>query len=1058
MRNTNEIHVLACAAMLAMMSSAQATVRESVTLTDASHYGGDIVVQNPSGGPVATAVASNITTPDLTVTDPNQTAGAVTNLVTIQHTFTGGYRPKAIHFDAATLHLNSGASTPAQLHILVIPPGTNAEWFILQPSRASTLTTDQNYSGYAYNIPYPVSDAAGTWTFKFFLMTPSTQTAVVERFVAPFTISLDDANAFPTTVVSVAPSGGVYAEQEPNDDPLLGANLIAGFSNGNSITGITTSSTITSVPPGTGATTTSDQFFVQMAAQPTTGIYRNQLVVTNASGTSSNPTVLIAADGAFAIKDSGGTQHRWATIVGTTTSGTFSTSTNFVSASTATSNSKYITWYGFGKQEVVPMMFATGTLAYTATVTTTAISPTPITTTFSSGLISFGSTPVTIFDASYNTVPGGRGVTSATLAPGTYFVAAGLGSTTMLTSYVDLASYPTTPPFTAITPDWIMNTSTGSGVPTSLTVTDSLGISGTTTWTGGALTTRDFSWFTLTVAVPAALNATGQAVNGTDHGPVLAPGYPALITIHAFPTAPNAVGPGMVTVDASAVGLGTLTLYDDGTNGDATAGDNIFSVLVTIPSNVSLGVKVINFTVNDSASNVATGSFAMSLVQTATNDHCSNPTPIMVGIPVNFDTTNADTDGPNIQLCTGFPELNLTQSTNNDVWFLFVAPYTGPFKFKVIAFSGTNSQNWVMSMYQGSDCSATTGRTWEPSPGHNAFDIDANCHTGQYGAVNGQGTGSLIAPNLVAGQSYLLRLGSTQTGSGAKMTGQVQAYGMILSPAVPHPTLGFEFYLVDNMNWHFAELAAQNLGGHLPSLHSADDTAFLINSVWTPYSTQGGNTWCGLNASLDTNHATWNWTDGTPVDYDHFASDPANGLNFYTAFFASGDWTSTNFDTNPNTTLPTELGIIQIPASGVCCNAGACTFIFRSQNSNCTDAGGSVGVGTACTPNPCPPPGVCCRGATCNASVSQANCVGSGTAGALFTSAGSACNAGGSTTTPCCYADFNKNGTLQVQDIFDYLNAWFQGSLYAKVGGDGVSGTLAVADIFAFLNAWFAGC
>jgi hypothetical protein len=102
--------------------------------------------------------------------------------------------------------------------------------------------------------------------------------------------------------------------------------------------------------------------------------------------------------------------------------------------------------------------------------------------------------------------------------------------------------------------------------------------------------------------------------------------------------------------------------------------------------------------------------------------------------------------------------------------------------------------------------------------------------------------------------------------------------------------------------------------------------------------------------------------------------------------------------------------------------------------------------------------GVCCRGATCTTTVaSQSDCVSFGTAGALWVTGGPACNTGGSTTTPCCYADFNKINGLSVQDIFDYLNSWFAGSLLSKTGGDGVTGTLAVQDIFDFLNAWFAG-
>jgi hypothetical protein len=54
-----------------------------------------------------------------------------------------------------------------------------------------------------------------------------------------------------------------------------------------------------------------------------------------------------------------------------------------------------------------------------------------------------------------------------------------------------------------------------------------------------------------------------------------------------------------------------------------------------------------------------------------------------------------------------------------------------------------------------------------------------------------------------------------------------------------------------------------------------------------------------------------------------------------------------------------------------------------------------------------------------------------------------------------CPADFNRSGSLEIQDIFDFLNAWFAGTCRADF--DGASG-LQVSDIFAFLNAWFGGC
>lgn len=54
-----------------------------------------------------------------------------------------------------------------------------------------------------------------------------------------------------------------------------------------------------------------------------------------------------------------------------------------------------------------------------------------------------------------------------------------------------------------------------------------------------------------------------------------------------------------------------------------------------------------------------------------------------------------------------------------------------------------------------------------------------------------------------------------------------------------------------------------------------------------------------------------------------------------------------------------------------------------------------------------------------------------------------------------CAADFNGSGDVNVQDIFDYLAAWFTGTSAADYNGDG---PVNVSDIFAFLSGWFAGC
>ena len=56
---------------------------------------------------------------------------------------------------------------------------------------------------------------------------------------------------------------------------------------------------------------------------------------------------------------------------------------------------------------------------------------------------------------------------------------------------------------------------------------------------------------------------------------------------------------------------------------------------------------------------------------------------------------------------------------------------------------------------------------------------------------------------------------------------------------------------------------------------------------------------------------------------------------------------------------------------------------------------------------------------------------------------------------PRCVADFNGVGGVSVQDIFDFLIAWFAGDSSADVNA---VGGLSVQDIFDFLAAWFAGC
>ncbi|HMN39894.1 MAG TPA: PQQ-dependent sugar dehydrogenase [Phycisphaerales bacterium] len=58
-------------------------------------------------------------------------------------------------------------------------------------------------------------------------------------------------------------------------------------------------------------------------------------------------------------------------------------------------------------------------------------------------------------------------------------------------------------------------------------------------------------------------------------------------------------------------------------------------------------------------------------------------------------------------------------------------------------------------------------------------------------------------------------------------------------------------------------------------------------------------------------------------------------------------------------------------------------------------------------------------------------------------------------TIPLANPDYNRNGSLEVQDIFDFLNGWIVASSQADFNR---SGSLEVQDIFDYLNGWFGGC
>jgi len=132
---------------------------------------------------------------------------------------------------------------------------------------------------------------------------------------------------------------------------------------------------------------------------------------------------------------------------------------------------------------------------------------------------------------------------------------------------------------------------------------------------------------------------------------------------------------------------------------------------------------------------------------------------------------------------------------------------------------------------------------------------------------------------------------------------------------------------------------------------------------------------------------------------------------------------------------------------GSCCTTSGCALTDAQR---CSDEFVSGGT---CSPSPCPlVTGACCSGSSCILTTSEA-CAGPNT---RFVGAGIACNLAGNLAAPCCTADFNQSGgfpAATVQDVFDFLSAFFANSPQADLGGGGVT----VQDVFDFLTAFFSG-
>ncbi len=98
-----------------------------------------------------------------------------------------------------------------------------------------------------------------------------------------------------------------------------------------------------------------------------------------------------------------------------------------------------------------------------------------------------------------------------------------------------------------------------------------------------------------------------------------------VITVPLFPNASQPTDIASVSIDASSIQSGSLLLNDSGANGDAVAGDGIWSGTLTVYGGATLGAATLPITVTDVSSRVSnTGTVALTITAAPVGACCTN--------------------------------------------------------------------------------------------------------------------------------------------------------------------------------------------------------------------------------------------------------------------------------------------------------------------------------------------------------------------------------------------------------------------------------------------------
>lgn len=507
------------------------------------------------------------------------------------------------------------------------------------------------------------------------------------------------------TVLSLTTSASAqtsFPEVEPNGQKVQ-ATAVNGMLAGDTLTGTTTGA---GTALGDGSLATADVFRVKTGPLPL-GIYRHTLTLTTSGATGHSQSIrgLDQVNG----------------VIGTT---------DVVFQLGSLSQN---TWYGFGKQEQIHYQVqgtASTTGTYTATLTTTTVSPINVVGSFRAGLITVttagqghsSDTELYVYDSNLNPVPlghhegvAGNSTVSTVMVPltaGTYFVADSLSNTSNNQS--DLAPTEGFDDNALLEfPDAICCNSTQNATNVAFAVSD-----GTTTVQVPATKTANFQvvWATFTVLPPLGPPANDSCANA------------AVITNTAsgylMPAANNGTSScdpggtssrdlwysftatvlgGTISPDTCTLGSETvLTVFNScggtelGCNDDC--GGSPCSGVSSCLAGLALGPNQ-NVRIRVSDKGIGGGVFTLKMNYVAnapSNDVCSSPI-VLAGPGVYpFDTTFATSGQGTTGACMGPPGKNL--------WYQYTATTTGTLTISTCGQTTSTESDTEIWIYQGAGC------------------------------------------------------------------------------------------------------------------------------------------------------------------------------------------------------------------------------------------------------------------------------------------------------------------------------------------------------------------